>query len=184
MSDWILSAWFRTVANRDSALIGRLISPLSWCCWTPAAAWMWGEPIVFSVSPSGLQEAPPTPLWLAAGLHPGSCLSPWQHVRHWRQEVISILVHWIIGSYHGYWSLIMRVLRIKALGGCGLSYDRVIKVVKGNIGNSPLSLTKQNPNWNSTSLVTGTSLTHQLGVIYLLHTERKQRNKETKTEGN
>lgn len=51
-------------------------------------------------------------------------------------------------------------LRIKALSWHGLAYDRVMEVTKGNIGNGPLSLAKKNPNWNSTSLVTGTSFTH------------------------
>lgn len=68
----------------------------------------------------------------------------------------------------------MKFLRIEALSRCGVGDDGVIQVTEGNIRNSPLRFTEQNPNCDSTSVSTGTSLTDQLSVIHLLHTERRK----------
>lgn len=79
-----------------------------------------------------------------------------------------------------YWQSLIRFLRVEALCRFGISDDGVVEVMKGNARNSSLRLPKQNPNWDSTSLITGTSLTHQLAVSDLLHAERTG-DEETRT---
>ena len=76
--------------------------------------------------------------------------------------------------------MLIRFLRVEALSRFGVGDDGVVKVMKGNARNSSLRLPKQNLNWNSTSLITGTSLTHQLAVSDLLHAERTG-DEETRT---
>lgn len=79
-----------------------------------------------------------------------------------------------------YWQSLIRFLRVEALCRFGVGDDGVVEVMKGNARNSSLRLPKQNPNWDSTSLITGTSLTHQLAVSDLLHAERTG-DEETRT---
>lgn len=69
--------------------------------------------------------------------------------------------------------IVMKFLRIEALCGRGLCDDGVVKVTELHAANGPLCFTKQNPNYNSTGLVTGGCLTNQLVVMHLLHTERR-----------
>lgn len=67
----------------------------------------------------------------------------------------------------------IRFLRIEALCRCGIGDDGIIEVTECYPRNGSLRLPEQHPNCDSTSLITETSLTHQLGVIHLLHTERR-----------
>lgn len=68
----------------------------------------------------------------------------------------------------------LKILLVEALSRCGVSDDGVVKVTVDGVVNGPLCFTKQNTNRHATSPVTGTSLTDQLGVIDLLHTEEKR----------
>ncbi len=72
----------------------------------------------------------------------------------------------------------IRFLRIEAVCRCGVRDDGVVKVTEGNVGNSSLRFTEHYLNCDSASLITGTSLTHQLGVIHLLHTGRREEMKQ------
>lgn len=77
--------------------------------------------------------------------------------------------------------MVIRLLRIEAFRRSGISNYGVIKVTKQDPRNGSLHFTKQNPNYDSSSLITGTSLTHYLGVVHLLHTDRRG-NKERRQE--
>lgn len=65
-------------------------------------------------------------------------------------------------------------LLVEALSGRGVSDDGVFEVTERNVWDNSLGFAKKNPHWDSAGPVTGTSLTHQLGVIDLLHTEKAQ----------
>lgn len=77
-------------------------------------------------------------------------------------------------------------LRVEALCRRGVGDDGVVQVTERYAGDGSLRFAKQNPDGDFSSLVTGTSLTHQLGVVHLLHTEggdEERRDKETRTGG-
>lgn len=87
---------------------------------------------------------------------------------------------------NGDWSI--GFLRVEALCRCGVSDDGVVQVTEQYPGDGSLRFAKQNPDGDSSSLVTGTSLTHQLGVVHLLHTgggrgEMGQGNKDRRKGG-
>lgn len=69
--------------------------------------------------------------------------------------------------------MVIRLLRIEAFRRSGISNYGVVKVTKQDPGNGSLRFTKQNPNYDSSSLITGSSLTHYLRVVHLLHTDRR-----------
>lgn len=62
-------------------------------------------------------------------------------------------------------------LRVEALCGRGVGHDRVVQVAELHARDAPLRFAKQDPDRHLPSLVTGTSLAHQLSVVHLLQAE-------------